>query len=37
MNRAPRQGAILPFIVRPLGNWITAAPRPIVAIVPLSW
>src|SRR5262249_16349398 len=26
-----------PFIVRPLRNCTTAAPRPIVAIVPLSW
>ena len=27
----------MPFIVRPRGIWTTAAPRPIVAIVPLSW
>ena len=29
--------AALPFIVRPPRVWITAVPRPIVAIVPLSW
>ena len=27
----------MPLIVRPRAVWITAAPRPIVAIVPLSW
>ena len=29
--------AVLPLSVRPRWNWTTAAPRPIVAIVPLSW
>ena len=29
--------ATSPFIVRPRGSCTTAAPRPIVAIVPLSW
>ena len=31
------RNAVLPFIVRPPCVWITAVPRPIVAIVPLSW
>ena len=37
MHRTPREDAGAPVIVRPWCVWITAAPRPMVAIVPLSW